>query len=197
MGMSGFLNRDSAFFLGVVEFSNVPLCVVMVLKTVPAWQAKFSSLDYFSKVMFASSFVLIRLVLWPYLAAPILYDLACDMLKGRAHSNFCCSVFIVLTVLLTILQVLELWRAVFLHLFDYVMFGSSYVRCDIALFIYEYHAMFTQLSNFMSTLTFHDLSHVTIILISTLPFDLDLHLKFVWGKKVILMAMAHGKRKEP
>jgi hypothetical protein len=104
MGMCGFVNRDSYFFIGIVEFTNVPLSILEAFRAIPAWQDEYKMAYDCLRIIFAFSFVVIRLILWPLLATPIVVDLVYDIIEGKAHSNLVVAIFVMSTFLLTALQ---------------------------------------------------------------------------------------------
>jgi hypothetical protein len=103
-GLYPYIHFKALFFFGVAEFTNVPLTVVDTFKYFPDLAKKYSALNEFSRYLFALSFVVLRLIVWPYCC----YDFwvgSVDLLRsGKAHSSFVVAFFLGANVFLTGLQ---------------------------------------------------------------------------------------------
>jgi hypothetical protein len=103
-GLYPYIHYKALFFFGVAEFTNVPLTVVDVFKYFPDMAKKYSFINEFSRYVFALSFVVLRLIIWPYCC----YDFwtgSVNLLRtGAAHSNFVVAFFLGANIFLTALQ---------------------------------------------------------------------------------------------
>lgn len=106
MGLHPYLHGRAMFFFGFAEFTNVPLTFVDIFKYFPALKERFSLVNEVSRVVFALSFIIIRLIIWPFVSYQFWvgsYDL---LSTGKAHSTFVVSFFLGANVFLTGLQFL-------------------------------------------------------------------------------------------
>ena len=105
-GLHPYLHGRAMFFFGFAEFTNVPLTFVDIFKYFPELKEKYSLVNEVSRVIFAVSFIIIRLIIWPYVSYEFWlgsYDL---LSSGKAHSNFVVSFFLFANLFLTGLQFL-------------------------------------------------------------------------------------------
>ena len=105
-GLNPYLQYYGLFYMGVAEFTNIPLTFVDVFKYLPEAAKKFSFLNEASRIIFALAFIALRLVYWPIMS----YDFwtgSINLLQtGNAHSNFVVTFFLVANLFLTGLQFL-------------------------------------------------------------------------------------------
>ena len=103
-GFPGFMHYHSFFFIGLVEASSIPLTFVDMSRYIPTFPQDYPILYKSSQVTFALSFVILRLVLWPFVAYRVCTDLARMIINSQVHSNFVVGTFVIATILLSILQ---------------------------------------------------------------------------------------------
>ncbi len=97
----------SLFFVGIVEFTNVPLTFVDIFKYFPDLKEKFSAVNEVSRIIFAIAFIIIRLIMWPYIGITKFWVGSVDLVKtGNAHSNFVVIFVLAANLFLTGLQFL-------------------------------------------------------------------------------------------
>jgi hypothetical protein len=113
-GMHPYLHGYGLFFFGVAELTNVPLTVYDMFKYMKAakWQEKYSFIFTVSKLGFAASFVVLRIVVWPMISYPFWKDSVALLQSGKAHSNFVVGFFLLANVFLTFLQFFWGWKIV-------------------------------------------------------------------------------------
>ena len=104
LGFNGFLNYHSYFFIGIVEMSSLPLAIVDMTRYDVDFDKRHSVLYHCCKTAFALSFVVTRNIIWPFMAIPCLIDLYQIIITGKAHSVPIVAGFMLVTVLLTLLQ---------------------------------------------------------------------------------------------
>jgi hypothetical protein len=104
IGFDGFLNYHAFFFLGIVELSSIPLCIVDMTRFDPEFSDRWPKLYHFCKMSFVVCFIVTRNILWPIVAFPCLYDLYQLIATGKAHSNLVVGGFMAATVLISYLQ---------------------------------------------------------------------------------------------
>jgi len=93
------VQTPSVFFYGIAEASSVLLGAKNIIETVPAWRA--GAAYPVVKVAFASSYIVLRLIMWPWAMFYLLTALVPHALDTR-HPVPC--LFIVLAVSMTTLQ---------------------------------------------------------------------------------------------
>jgi hypothetical protein len=106
LGLGPFFQYQALFFFGLAEWTNVPLTIVDVFKYFPMYAEKFNIINQFARYSFALSFVILRLILWPYYSLsyfPELFDL---MSKGKIRSMIVVTIFVGADIFLTFLQFL-------------------------------------------------------------------------------------------
>lgn len=103
-GLFPYLHYKGLFYMGVAELTNVPLTIVDIFKYFPDMAKKYSGLNEFSRISFALSFVLIRLLYWPYFSLDFWRGSIELIASGKAHSNFVVGFFLAANVFLTGLQ---------------------------------------------------------------------------------------------
>jgi hypothetical protein len=103
-GLHPYLHYYGLFFFGFAEMTNIPLTFVDVFKYLPKWKESLSWLNELSRTIFAISFIIIRLFLWPYYSYTF-WKGSLDLLQsGTAHSTFVVSFFLLANMFLTGLQ---------------------------------------------------------------------------------------------
>ena len=113
-GLNPYLHGAGLFFFGVAELSNVPLTVYDIFKyTKPAgYQEKYPKLFELTKVSFAVSFIVLRLIIWP-IKSWIFWIGSIELLQsGKAHSQFVVGFFLVANIFLTFLQFMWGWQII-------------------------------------------------------------------------------------
>ena len=106
-GLAPYLHYYGLFFFGVAELTNVPLTIVDVFKYFPDLAKKLSILNELSRVSFAVSFILLRLIVWPYFSYHFALgsiDLLTTNFHTKCHSGFVVGFFLFANVFLTGLQ---------------------------------------------------------------------------------------------
>jgi hypothetical protein len=107
--MGPFVHYYALFFIGVAEVSNMPLTVVDACKAFKPLRKIVPTLNTLSRLSFAVSFVVIRIVWWPIVSFGF-WQLSLEALRtGSAKNSAVVGVFLVGNVFLTGLQFL--WGA--------------------------------------------------------------------------------------
>jgi hypothetical protein len=105
-GLHPYLHGRGMFFFGFAEFTNVPLTFVDIFKYFPEMKERFSLVNEVSRVVFALSFIIIRLIMWPYVSYQFWIGSYELLSTGTAHSTFVVSFFLISNIFLTGLQFL-------------------------------------------------------------------------------------------
>ena len=106
LGMHPYLHLRGLYFLGIAEVTNIPLTVYDVLKKFERLGWKEGKLYEITQAAFAISFIVFRLIIWPYYCIPFWLG-SIDLIRtGKAHSNFVVVYFLLSNVFLTGLQLL-------------------------------------------------------------------------------------------
>ena len=93
------------FSCGVIPgFCQIPLTLVDIFKYFPDLKEKMSWLNELSRYTFALSFLIIRLIIWPYISYDFIRGSVDLLQSGRAHSKFAVGFFLFANVFLTGLQ---------------------------------------------------------------------------------------------
>eukprot|EP00697_Spironema_sp_BW2_P015352 gnl/Spiro4/615_TR350_c0_g1_i1.p1 gnl/Spiro4/615_TR350_c0_g1~~gnl/Spiro4/615_TR350_c0_g1_i1.p1 ORF type:complete len:294 (-),score=69.43 gnl/Spiro4/615_TR350_c0_g1_i1:176-985(-) len=66
LGLGPFLHFHTIYFFGVAELSNVFLTFVEIFKYFPQFAKQYPSLNAWSRSLFGVSFLVLRLLVWPY-----------------------------------------------------------------------------------------------------------------------------------
>lgn len=103
-GTNPYVHYYGLFFFGIAELTNVPLTFYDVFKYFPDLKAKYSMVNEVSKVVFALSFIFLRLVIWPFISFEFWRDSIKLVQSGEAHSNFVVIFFLLANFFLTGLQ---------------------------------------------------------------------------------------------
>mmetsp|Transcript_22435 Transcript_22435/g.32719 ORF Transcript_22435/g.32719 Transcript_22435/m.32719 type:complete len:267 (+) Transcript_22435:90-890(+) len=105
-GIHPYVHYYGLFFFGFAELTNIPLTLVDMFKYFPDLKEKMPVLNEFCRITFAVSFIIVRLIMWPYISYGFWVG-ALDLLRtGRAHSTFVVAVFFGANLFLTGLQFL-------------------------------------------------------------------------------------------
>lgn len=106
-GLAPYLHYYGLFFFGVAELTNVPLTIVDVFKYFPDLAKKLSILNEISRISFAASFIILRLIVWPYFSYHFALgsiNLLTTNFHTQCHSGFVVGFFLFANVFLTGLQ---------------------------------------------------------------------------------------------
>lgn len=100
-----YLQGYAPFFYGVVEISNWSLCIIDFMNNLPYLKKGYPDFYSHLRVLFAVKFIILRLILWTYMAALFWSDsIALLRNSERPIPYFPCYVFLVSNILLTGLQ---------------------------------------------------------------------------------------------
>ena len=105
-GKNPYVHYYGLFFFGIAELTNIPLTFVDVFKYFPKLKAKFSVVNEISRVIFAVSFIILRLIVWPVISVEFWKGSINLVQTGEAHSNFVVLFFLLANIFLTGLQFL-------------------------------------------------------------------------------------------
>lgn len=105
-GFYPYLHYKGLFFFGVAELTNIPLTIYDVFKRFKDLKQKFPALDNFVQMIFAASFIIVRLVAWPIISFDFWIGSIKLLMSGEAHSNFVVCYFLVSNIFLTGLQLM-------------------------------------------------------------------------------------------
>lgn len=105
-GTNPYVHYYGLFFFGVAELTNIPLTFVDVFKYFPEMKVKFSMVNEVSRVVFALSFIILRLIIWPIVSYEFWKESVNLVQTGEAHSNFVVIFFLFANLFLTGLQFL-------------------------------------------------------------------------------------------
>ncbi|KAK3264861.1 hypothetical protein CYMTET_26424 [Cymbomonas tetramitiformis] len=79
------------FFGGLVEISNLPLCIVDICKNSPTFRQYFPTLNQICRYLFAVAFILIRNICWPIVCYEY-WVLSIEYLTSKVTDDFMFSV---------------------------------------------------------------------------------------------------------
>jgi hypothetical protein len=102
-----FLHLYACYFLGWSEISTVFLCVLVCFDDqhgIPGLNKAFPITMSIFGVLFAVSFTLFRIILWPYINYYFWSDMWIIYQDGTVHSNVIWWIYMVISVALTLLQ---------------------------------------------------------------------------------------------
>mmetsp|Transcript_2467 Transcript_2467/g.3611 ORF Transcript_2467/g.3611 Transcript_2467/m.3611 type:complete len:206 (+) Transcript_2467:2036-2653(+) len=94
----------SVFFLGLTEFSSIPLCFVSLFKYFRKTGNKYHRFNSFCRILFAVLFLLIRCVYWPFMSISYFIDAYNTIKDGTFHKMGITLFFSFSNVFLTLLQ---------------------------------------------------------------------------------------------
>ena len=104
IGFSPFLHAEAFFFIGMAEITNIPLTWMDICKKRPEWRKRWPTAHTLCQLVFALSFIIIRMILWPIRAIPVWYNLGNLMLSGACRSKAVAVGFIIISSILTVMQ---------------------------------------------------------------------------------------------
>jgi hypothetical protein len=105
-GLAPYLHFSGIFYFGIAEFTNIPLTFYDIFKYFPEYKTTFPAIYEGSRVIFALTFVALRLVVWPIVSYPFWVGSIELVQSGKAHSNTVVLTFLVANSFLTGLQFL-------------------------------------------------------------------------------------------
>lgn len=105
IGFSPFLHSEAFFFIGIAEITNIPLTWMDICKKKPEWRKRWPTTHTLCQLVFAISFILIRMILWPIRAVPVWHKLINLMLTGECRSTAVALGFIIISGILTVMQI--------------------------------------------------------------------------------------------
>lgn len=105
-GLHPYLHGGAMFFFGVAELTNIPLTVYDVFKYFKTigFIEKYPLTYSLSSQIFGVSFIILRLIVWPYKSYQFWVGSMDLLTTGKAHSNFVVGFFLVANIFLTLLQ---------------------------------------------------------------------------------------------
>lgn len=107
LAQAPFLHACAPFFLGITEFSSTLLCALAVFDTspagVPGMGDRFPTVAKALGAAFALSFVVVRIVIWPWASFVFWLDVLA-VLAARAHPAAVCFTFLATNLALSLLQ---------------------------------------------------------------------------------------------
>jgi hypothetical protein len=103
-GLNPYVHYYGLFFFGFAELTNVPLTMVDIFKYFPDLKEKMPIVNEICRVSFAISFIIVRLLIWPYISYQFWLG-SLELLNNQtAHSVFVVLVFLGANIFLTGLQ---------------------------------------------------------------------------------------------
>eukprot|EP00756_Hemistasia_phaeocysticola_P050776 Hpha_TRINITY_DN25965_c0_g1::TRINITY_DN25965_c0_g1_i1::g.185315::m.185315 len=102
--MVPYLHGYAVFYFGIVEITNWALCPIDFLRALPELQKKVPGLYSVLRMVFAVSFILIRLLAWTVMALFFWYDSIALLSSGRSAPLFAVYCFLVCNIIMTGLQ---------------------------------------------------------------------------------------------
>lgn len=106
LGLHPYLHHTAVYFLGIAEASNIPLTVYDVCKKFESRGWKDTQVFQVAQITFAVSFIVFRLILWPYKCYPLYMGCIQLIAAHKAHNNIVAIWFLACNVFLSGLQVL-------------------------------------------------------------------------------------------
>jgi hypothetical protein len=103
-GLAPYLHYHGLFFFGFAEVTNIPLTFVDIFKYMPELKEKIPIFNEVCRITFAVSFIIIRLIIWPFISFDFVKGSIALLQSGKAHSNFVVGFFVFANVFLTGLQ---------------------------------------------------------------------------------------------
>jgi hypothetical protein len=103
-GLYPYVHFQGLFFFGLTEITNVPLTFVDFFKQFKDYAEVYPNLYSASRMVFGVSFIVLRLIMWPYRCYGFWKDSLHLLISGEAHSNFVVGFFLMANILLTGLQ---------------------------------------------------------------------------------------------
>lgn len=106
MALAPYLQHLALFFFGIVEITSVPLTIYDVCKKFDRLGWKDTLMYHVSRITFAVSYIVIRLILWPMYSWGFWAGSISLLQSGKGHSNLTISFFLVTNVFMTGLQLM-------------------------------------------------------------------------------------------
>jgi len=106
LGLHPYLSSLAPFFFGIVESTSVPLTIWDVCEKFSPVGWTDSPIYSISRIVFAISFISIRLVAWPIMCWPFWKKSVALLRSGKAHSNAVVVLFLASSAFMTFLQLL-------------------------------------------------------------------------------------------
>jgi hypothetical protein len=103
-GLNPYVHYYALFFFGFAEMTNIPLTLVDIFKYFPDLKEKFSTINEICRISFALSFIVLRLIVWPYVSYGFWVGSLNLLQSGEAHSPLVVFVFLAANIFLTGLQ---------------------------------------------------------------------------------------------
>jgi hypothetical protein len=103
-GLYPFAQYYALFYFGIAELTTLPLNVMETFKYLPGLAKDHSDMYSLSRLVFASSFFLIRLIFWPMVSFELWFGCQDLLRSNQAHSNFVVGFFLFANLFLTGLQ---------------------------------------------------------------------------------------------
>jgi hypothetical protein len=103
-GYGPFAQYYALFYFGIAEASSIPLTLLDSFKYVPVLAKNYPSLNTACKAIFAASFFIIRIFIWPFVSYGLFNNCVDVLLNGKAHSTFVVCFFLFANIFLTGLQ---------------------------------------------------------------------------------------------
>lgn len=106
LGFLPFLHSECFFFIGLAEITNIPLTYMDLCKCKPEWKERWPNLYSLNQLVFAITFLAIRVVIWPIRAIPVWWNLALLLYEGKARNDTVAYGFILISSILSVMQVM-------------------------------------------------------------------------------------------
>ena len=92
------------FYFGIIELTNIPLTVMDVFKYFKHWKEKYPLANQITRYVFAISFILLRLIIWPIRSVAWWEGCIRLLTSGEAHNNFKVVFCFLSALIVTVLQ---------------------------------------------------------------------------------------------
>eukprot|EP00316_Scyphosphaera_apsteinii_P009911 CAMPEP_0119322312 /NCGR_PEP_ID=MMETSP1333-20130426/57806_1 /TAXON_ID=418940 /ORGANISM="Scyphosphaera apsteinii, Strain RCC1455" /LENGTH=256 /DNA_ID=CAMNT_0007329507 /DNA_START=16 /DNA_END=786 /DNA_ORIENTATION=+ len=99
-----YLHYYAPFYMGFVELSSVPLCIMDCFKEFPALKQLFPELNEMARVVFAVLFLAVRVCYWPVVSFSFWVDSLAELQADGAKPAAVVYAFCVSNFILTLLQ---------------------------------------------------------------------------------------------
>ena len=103
-GLHPYLHFYGLFYFGVAELTNIPLTIVDIFKYYPDMKKHFPVVNEVARISFAVSFIILRLIIWPFYSYPFWVGSFELLFKEAPHSYFVVGFFLFANIFLTGLQ---------------------------------------------------------------------------------------------
>ena len=101
-----FAHSFCIFYFGIVELTNIPLTVMDVFKYFKHWKEKYPQANQATRIVFAISFIFLRLILWPIRSYAFFEGCLKLLWTGEAHSSPAVLFCFISALIVTYLQFL-------------------------------------------------------------------------------------------